>query len=170
LTPFATSNRSITPISAYTVEIAELRHVLRQRDPVDGLLLERDRGASVALRRFDPRERVERVVVAGKHSQRRSVLALGGSDASDRPVELAELEPRPGLGLALATRGLDRKLHRLDRLGHASEQLESVRDARVRGEAGAQRHHRVERGEGRRVSAELDQGIARDAVRECGRG
>ena len=47
LTPFATSSRSMTPISAYclraccgsaahAVEVAEHRHVLRQRNPVDG--------------------------------------------------------------------------------------------------------------------------------------
>ena len=119
LTPFATSRRSITPIERVllarlrrpagdAVEVAELRDVLRQRDPVDGLLLERDRGrGSGPCAACDPGERVERVVVAGEGSERGAVLSLGGADPADRPVELAELEVRPRLRLALSLRGLD---------------------------------------------------------------
>ena len=50
--------------------------------------------------------------------------------------------------------------------GHTAEQLEPVRDAGVRGEAGPQRRHRVEGLEGRGVAAELDERVAGDAVVE----
>ena len=64
-TPFATSSRSITPISAYCLRAQPARarstrttsprndDVLRQRDRFDGLPLERDRGAQVPERRLD---------------------------------------------------------------------------------------------------------------------
>ena len=39
--------------AGHTIEVAELRDVLRQRNPVDGLLLERDRGPVAALGSLD---------------------------------------------------------------------------------------------------------------------
>ena len=108
-------------------------------------------------------------MVAGEGAKCGSILALGGAHATDRPVELAELETRPGLRLSFARGGLDRELHRVDRLWDAAEQVEPVRDAGIGGEPGSKRCHRVEGLEGCGVTAELDESVAGDAVVEGGR-
>ena len=118
------------------VEVAELRHVLRQRDPVDGLLLERDRGAIVALRRLDPgRARRARSGSRERRAARRGPGARRqprGRSTSRACRAGSASRPR---GSPCARAAWTASFIVVDRLGHAAEQLEPVRDARVRGEA-----------------------------------
>ena len=109
-------------------------------------------------------QRVQRVRVTREDVERSSVRALGRGQPADRPVDLAELHPRPGLRFALAGAGVDRELHRLDRSRHVTEQLARVGDAGVGREARAKLREPVEGAEGCGIAAELDQGVADHAV------
>ena len=123
----------------------------------------------MAHARLRPRQCVKRVGVVRKSEQRLSVLSGGGFESPDREVDQPELHVRPGIGLPLAVAGGDRELHRADRPGNVTEQLPPVGDPGVRGKARLDARHRVEGPEGRGVTAELDEGVADDAVVACGR-
>ena len=175
MTPFARSSRSIAPISAYwlpsarrtaghPVEVAESRDVLRERDRIDGGALEGDRSLHVPEGRLDLRLRVQAVGVLRKDRVGQAHLAQRERVAPVVEVELAELDVRPGGRLLRAGRGVDGELHRLDRAGGVAAQLAAVRDAGVGREVGPEPVHRVERVEGLVVAAELDEGVADDAV------
>src|SRR5438128_3731163 len=146
------------------VHVAERADELRERDRVDGALLKRDRVAEVAASRLDLRERVEAVHVAGEAGESRAVERAGGAESPRRPVDLAELHGGPRGCFGLAGGSVERESHRLDCAGDVAEQLARVPDSRIRGEARLQRPHSVERRECLAVAAELDEGIADDAV------
>ena len=80
-------------------------------------------------------------------------------------LELRELDERPRRRLGLARRRIERETHGGDRSFTIAVELARVRDARIRGEARTERDHALEGGEGRVVPAELDEGVADDAVR-----
>ncbi len=146
------------------VEVAEGAHVLRQWDGVDRPPLERDRAPVLTLRREHLCERVEAVRVAREGLEGEAVLPLGQGEPPVVPVQLAELDVRPGGRLGPARRGVDGELHRPDRRVGVADQLASVRDACVGGEARAELVHAVERPEGLGIAAELDERVADHAV------
>ena len=79
-------------------------------------------------------------------------------------LELAELCLRPGVRLALVGRSVAGKEERRARAVEMAEQFPRIGDARIGGDAGLETRHRVERGECFVVAAELEQGVADDAV------
>ena len=79
-------------------------------------------------------------------------------------MELAELDERPGRRLPDVARRVERELHRVERLARSAEQLAGVRDPRIAAEAGLQVDHAVEGAERLVVAAELEQGVAEEAV------
>ena len=79
-------------------------------------------------------------------------------------MELAELDERPGRRLPDVARGVERELHRSQRLSRPAEQLAGIRDPRVAAQAGLQLDLAVERVERLVVATELEQGVAEEAV------
>src|SRR6185437_4251843 len=84
------------------IQVAEEADELRERDRGDSSALERDRRRGSAPRPLDLRERVQRVDVAWEAGERGAVLALGRREEAASPIELPELDVRPGERLALA--------------------------------------------------------------------
>ena len=118
----------------------------------------------VALGSLNASERVERERVARVGPERGAILSAGGRDAADLPVDLAELHVRPGLRLGLAERRVDRELHVGDRELRVAQQIERVRDPRVRGQAGLHRRHPVVGHERGVIAAEFDERVPDDSV------
>src|SRR5215208_2096462 len=104
-------------------QIAECDDELRQRDLGDGAPLERDRPRIAPLCRLDLRQRVEREDVSRERRERAQVLQACGIDAAARPVELAELNARPGQRLGLAGARIDGGPHRGESRARPAEQL-----------------------------------------------
>ena len=91
--------------------------------------------------------------VAGERRERGAVLVLGRAEPTAAELELAELESRPGDGLALLPACLGGEAHRVDRARDVADQLARVGDARVRGEAGLERGHAIVGAKGLGVTA-----------------
>ena len=151
-------------VPRHVLQVAEGRHELRQRDRRDRLSLERDRARPAPARRLDLCESVQRVHVPGVREQSRTVLTLGGGEPTSRPVELAELHPRPGRRFRLVDCGIEREPHRRDGASPVAEQLASIRDACVGGKARPEPSHRVEGVESLPITTELDERVADKAV------
>ena len=75
-------------------------------------------------------------------------------------MQLADLDERPGGRLGHVPRGVEGKLHRLQRLAGTAEELAGVRDPRIPAEVRLQLDHAVEGAKGLVVAAELEQRIA----------
>ena len=146
-------------------QVAELGDVAGERDRLDRAPLELDRTAEPPPRRLESRQRVESGCIAGTCGEREPVEGCGASCAADRPVQLSELDRRPGVGLGTAGRGVQGELHGVDRGRDVAAELPRVGDACIRRGVGLQRGHPVESCERGVVAAELEQCIAEDAVR-----
>src|SRR5262249_17048863 len=86
------------------------------------------------------------------------------TEASTRELELAELGLRPGVRLLFVCRGVTCEQQRTAGAVEVPLELARIGDARVRGDARLEACHRVEGGERRAVAAELELGVADDAV------
>ena len=147
------------------LEVAEHRHVLRQRDPVDRLLLGGDRRVDVPATVLGPRQRVVGRRVAGEGSQRRRAPARAPARPGrprTRPCSAARASTprsRPGRATprARAAAPSERRRRRRAAAG-ACPTRAYERDV------GPQRGHRVERLESLVVAPELDERIADHAV------
>ena len=80
-------------------------------------------------------------------------------------LELRELDVRPRRRLGLARSRIESETHGGDRSFTIADELACVRDPRIRGEARTERDHALEGGKRSVVPAELDEGVADDAVR-----
>ena len=92
-------------------------------------------------------------------------MGSGRTRPSEAQLQLRELDVRPGRRLRLARSRIESETHRGDRSFTIADELARVRDPRVRGEARTERDHALEGGKGIVVAAELDEGVADDAVR-----
>ena len=145
-------------------KVAELSDEVRERHRLDCASLKLDRPAEPAPRGLDACERVECRHVAGQSGERRLKVARGKRELPEPEMELAELDERPGRRLPDVARGVERKLHRGERLARSAEQLAGVRDPRIAAQAGLQVDLAVERVKRLVVAAELEQGVAEEAV------
>ena len=167
----------MTPISAYclrasagsavgALEVAEHRHVLRQRDPVDRFLLgarsprgrARGRTRPTPARRRPARSR-------GRLAAAACACASAGATPADRERGLAELHARPRLGLALSERGARARDCSAERAPATSPSSRRACPTRAYDEtSGRSVGHRVERLEALAVAPELDERVADHAV------
>ena len=103
--------------------------------------------------------------VTGQHAEGTAHVSSSRSRIAKAQLQLRKLDVRPGSGLGLPRRRVESESHRVDRSFTVSDELARIRDARVRGEARSQCDHPLKRGEGVVIMAELDKGVADDAVR-----
>ena len=178
MTPFATSSRWMTPISAYclrawarcpcaAVEVAERARRTAAAGSRRRLGSPARSPPRVPASRLDLGQRVERVGVAGEGgAAQRGIREPPAASRAGRPVELAELDARPGGRPRADPRAAStaRRIAAIASCGRA-EQLARVRDARVGSKARPELRHRVEGAECCVVAAELDEGVADHAVR-----
>ena len=151
------------------IEVAEQSDVLRERDAVDRRLFVRPRGREKTEAHLRLRHPVECEVVVGKELERVSHLDERPLCAAGVQVEQPELHVRPRGRLTLADCSGRCERHRALGVGGVADELSRVRDARVRGDIRLDRAHPVEGRECLAVPAELDLGVADDAVDAGGR-
>ena len=153
---------------AAPIEVAERADVLRQRIPLDRLLLEADRSVEAPAGRGHVGQPVERLDVAGDCPDGRSVLARGCIQPPDGEVELPQLNAGKPRGLAAAAGRIGGQLHRLDGGPDPAEQLERIGSPGVRGDPGLELAEVVEGGERLVVASELDERVADRRIDESG--
>ena len=151
------------------IEVAEQSDVLRERDAVDRRLFVRPRGREMTEAHLRLRHPVECEVVVGKELERVAHLDERPLCAAGVQVEQPELHVRPRRSLALADRGGCRKRHCALRVAGVPDQLARIRDARIGRDVRLDRAHPVEGPECLPVPAELELGVADDAVDAGGR-